>query len=160
MIDYKRPINKVIINNLMDSYGIVSDCAKRLNVTRQTLSRWIKEDKALQDCQQEAREHLVDYVESALLKNVDAGKEISILFTLKCLGKTVGRPWNDSPKQEIEITQKSISISFEPQTLSEFKQVVGQLPEQTTTIELLPEPEDNVEVATVLDNEPQPATTL
>ena len=139
MEQYKRPSNEVIITNLMDSYGIVTDCAKRLSITRQTLSRWIKEDKELQVIQQEARENLMDHIESALLKNIDMGKEISILFALKCLGKTVNRPWNDSQKQEVEVVSKSISISFEPQSLGEFKEVVGIT--QGDSVELLPDNE-------------------
>jgi hypothetical protein len=137
MEQYKRINNEIIIKSLMSHYGIVSDCAKELSVYRQTLSKWIKEDVELQKAQIEARENLKDFCEGNLIKGIEKGNPILTIFTLKCLAKDRG--YIDTYKQEIEITQKSISISFEPQSLGEFKEVVGIT--QGDSVELLPDNE-------------------
>ena len=123
MEEYKRPTNEIIIDCLMQQYGIISDTAKKLQVSRQTLARWIHSDPELSETLYEARENLVDKVESQLLKNIEAGKEISTIFALKCLGKKRG--YIDTNVKQIEVTSKSVVINFEPQNFQEFKQVMS-----------------------------------
>ena len=122
-MEYKRPSNEIIIEAIMECYGIISDAALKIQVSRQTLAKWIKEDQELFEATQDGREHLVDHVESKLIASIDKGNPISQIFALKCLGKRRG--WIDQPKQEIEITNKSIKITFSPQNAQEFKEAIG-----------------------------------
>jgi len=149
MEQYKRIDNDIIIDCLMNHYGIVSDTAKELSIHRQTLSKWIKEDVELQKAQIEARENLKDFCEGALIEGIKKGQPILTIFALKCLAKDRG--YIDTNVQQVEITSRNIQISFEPQNFQEFQQVMGgeQVTElgEVSTLELpspSPSPEDVV----------------
>lgn len=82
--------NEKIEKALNKHCGIVMGAASMLKINRVTLAEWIKEDPELQRMQENAREGLIDEVESQLLKNIKAGKEASIIFAAKTLGRTRG----------------------------------------------------------------------
>jgi hypothetical protein len=82
--------NDKIIKALHKHCGIVQSAATMLKIDRGTLAGWIKDDEELQKAQEAAREGLLDEMESKLLQNVRDGKEASIIFGLKTLGRNRG----------------------------------------------------------------------
>jgi len=75
--------------------GIVSDAAKKLKIdgkpiSRKTLHDWINQEPAIAEFQQNGREDLLDLAESKLITNIRKGKENSIIFALKTLGRNRG----------------------------------------------------------------------
>lgn len=82
--------NEQIIKALIKHNGLVKYAASMLKIDRNTLATWIKDEPLLQEAQQEAREGFIDEMESQLAKNVRDGKEASVIFGLKTLGRNRG----------------------------------------------------------------------
>lgn len=70
--------------------GNVAVAAANLGISREYLHREIKKKPELEESVYYGREARIDLFESALDKNVQAGKEASIIFGLKTLGKERG----------------------------------------------------------------------
>lgn len=80
----------IVAESLRISAGIVAHAAERLGCTTQTVRRYVREFPEVHDALVEAREMNLDLAETQLLKNVKAGKEASVFFLLKTLGKARG----------------------------------------------------------------------
>lgn len=70
--------------------GLISEAAKFLATTPATLSSYIDDNPQLKVTINEARGGLADLAERRLRDLVDAGKEQSVLFVMKTLGKDRG----------------------------------------------------------------------
>jgi len=79
-------INQILIDN----FGIITQCADILNIQPKTLHSWINDSPTLQETVKLSRTRMLDVAESQLVKNIKAGKETSLIFMLKCLGKQRG----------------------------------------------------------------------
>jgi len=86
----KKPARGEIIEAVAKSCGIMTDAAKKLNVSRQSLWEWIKKDEILKKEVSEAKESLKDFAESKLLENIKNNDTTSIIFALKTLAKDRG----------------------------------------------------------------------
>lgn len=95
----KKPSIEVINKSLIDHYGIITQVCRDLDATSATVYKWIKSSTKLQETLSKSRERFIDEAEFQLMKNIKAGKETSIIFTLKCLAKQRGYV----DKQEVEI---------------------------------------------------------
>ena len=94
--------NERIIKAIKESYGIITNTARRLKIARQTLHDWINEDEELKNAVKHARENdLKDLIEDALVKNIKKGKEASIIFASKTQLRNRGY------QERIEVTDKS-----------------------------------------------------
>lgn len=94
--------NERIIKAIKESYGIITNTARRLKVSRQSLHEWINEDEELKNAVKHARENdLKDLIEDALVKNIKKGKEASIIFASKTQLRNRGY------QERIEVTDKS-----------------------------------------------------
>lgn len=94
--------NERIIKAIKESYGIITNTARRLKVSRQALHEWINEDEELKNAVKHARENdLKDLIEDALVKNIKKGKEASIIFASKTQLRNRGY------QERIEVTDKS-----------------------------------------------------
>lgn len=89
-ISSKRPRFEIIAKALEQSGGLVSPAADALKIHRTTLHGWLRDDPELQKAKESARERVLDLAESKLIANIKEGKEASIFFTLKTLGKKRG----------------------------------------------------------------------
>jgi len=69
---------------------------------------WYRKDPVFAEKVDSVRDRIVDVAESALLKNVMAGKEQSIMFTLRSKGKHRG--WGDSVSVVQTIEPIDVSI--------------------------------------------------
>ena len=94
--------NERIIKAIKESYGIITNTARRLKVSRSSLHDWINEDEELKNAVKHARENdLKDLIEDALVKNIKKGKEASIIFASKTQLRNRGY------QERIEVTDKS-----------------------------------------------------
>jgi len=89
-----------IIEALERNGGFLTQTAKALQCTIQTVQNYIKRDKKIGNAYHQIRETYIDLAESQLIKAVKNGEAWSIAFLLKCQGKHRG--WVE--KQEFEHT--------------------------------------------------------
>lgn len=94
-------------NAIKDSYGNITFISNRLKVHRSTVYQSLNRFDLFGLIEDE-RERILDLAESKLLTNIRAGKEVSILFCLKCLGKKRG--WVD--RQQIDVNNINPNITF------------------------------------------------
>jgi hypothetical protein len=80
----------VIIQQLREASGIVAVAAQRMNVSRRTLSNWIREDEELQQILQDCRDEILDVAEGQLVVAIKAGSEKSVHFALRTIGRSRG----------------------------------------------------------------------
>lgn len=119
----KKPPIDVINKALKDHCGIITQTCRELNCTPATLYKWIKSSPKLEATVAEARGQFIDEAEHGLLKNIRAGKETSIIFTLKCLAKQRG--YNQDPDIQINNNEfKQINIIVQDE---ETKQLLDNL---------------------------------
>jgi Mn-dependent DtxR family transcriptional regulator len=95
---FRTLTKEAMIKAIEGSFGNITLIAKRLNVYRSTVYDNIKKFD-LSDMIESEREKIVDLAESKLIENIKAGKEVSIIFLLKTLGKSRGYV----EKQELEV---------------------------------------------------------
>lgn len=86
----KKPNTKIIKQALFDNNGILCNSADQIGCTRQSLKKWIDQTPELIEAHKEAKEIMLDRVEHQLMKNVLEGRETSIIWYLKCQGKSRG----------------------------------------------------------------------
>lgn len=68
----------------------VSSVCKRVGIARKTFYEWKKEDKEFTSKLEEIEDGLIDYVETALMKQIKEGQLTAIIFYLKTKGKDRG----------------------------------------------------------------------
>ena len=86
----KRYTTAQISAALRANAGLRAQTAKSLKTSQTTLRRYIADSSKLQAVEVECVEATLDKAETALIKNIDEGKEPSIFFYLKCKGKGRG----------------------------------------------------------------------
>ena len=99
---------KRLIEALMQSMGVVQQACTKVGVSRTTYYEYYNNDKEFRDAVDDCKNIALDFAESKLLKNIEAGREASIMFYLKTQGKARGY----IEKQEID-TSQSITINWE-----------------------------------------------
>jgi len=95
---FRTLTKEAMIKAIEGSFGNITLIAKRLDVYRSTVYDNIKKFD-LSDMIESEREKILDLAESKLIENIKAGKEVSIIFLLKTLGKSRGYV----EKQELEV---------------------------------------------------------
>ena len=102
--DKKRKFIKSFKNS---SCNIAETCRK-INISRQTYYRWLKDEEFKQECL-DAEESLIDNAEDQLQKLINNRNPVAILFYLKTKGKKRGY----DEKQTIELTKPFDRIELE-----------------------------------------------
>lgn len=81
---------KIIVKAFLKNAGNVNKLCSIANITRKTYYEWMNTDEEFRQQIEEENEALLDYTESKHFENIMAGKETSIIFTLKTKGKARG----------------------------------------------------------------------
>lgn len=83
---------RAFLQALTGSLGIVSQAVKQSGnlISRETHYTWLREDPDYAEAVASVGEHVLDFAESALHKNIALGKEQSLIFYLKTRGKSRG----------------------------------------------------------------------
>jgi len=69
----------------------MSSACESVGISRNTVEQvWMKKDAAFAASVNEQKERMIDFVESALMKNIIAGNVVAQIFFLKCQGKIRG----------------------------------------------------------------------
>jgi hypothetical protein len=79
-----------IIEAIEANNGFMTQAAKGLNISRATLYNYINASSSLQEAITQAKESLIDFAESILKKNIEAGKETSLIYFMNCKGRHRG----------------------------------------------------------------------
>ena len=118
----KHPGNKKIIEVLEKTGGLIKPAAKNMRISRQCLYDWIKASTELQAAVNDCRESSIDLAESKLIKKIEKGDVISIIFFLKTQGKSRGYV----EKTETETTSKhTIDWDNSPNSKKDFQEILG-----------------------------------
>ena len=83
-------LQKKMLKALEKTLGIVSHAAKIADVDRSVHYDWMERDEAYRKKVEDICEIKLDFVESALHKNIQSGDTTAIIFALKTLGKKRG----------------------------------------------------------------------
>jgi len=103
--------DKQIKEAIKNTSGFISVIAKKLGVDWHTVDKRIKKSEELQLALLEETETRIDFAESKLNSNINAGKETSIIFFLKTRAKSRGY----IEKQELQVdshNETKVSVSF------------------------------------------------
>ena len=73
-----------------DNAGNVSMTCSKFNMNRSTFYLWMDTSTRFKEGVEDVREGLIDFAESKLMMNIKDGKEASIFFLLRTLGKSRG----------------------------------------------------------------------
>jgi len=81
---------KEAIAGVKNSFGFVTEIAKKLKCSRMTIYRLMDEYPLMKEARDDEKEATKDFAEGKLLHNIKKGKEISLLFFLKTQAKDRG----------------------------------------------------------------------
>lgn len=81
---------KEAIEAVKNSFGFVTEIAKKLKCSRTTVYNLMDEYPMMKEARDDERESTKDFAEGKLLQNIKKGKEISLLFYLKTQAKDRG----------------------------------------------------------------------
>lgn len=75
---------------LEKSAGVITPAAKAVGVSREAISQWRREDKDFDDKIRAVNDIALDFAETALMKNIQAGDTQAIKFYLSTKGRDRG----------------------------------------------------------------------
>lgn len=81
-------------------YGIILTACEAVNISRSTYYKWMREDSEFKEKVEEIQESQVDFVESKLIKAIEANDTTAIIFYLKTKGKKRGYSEKAQPPKE------------------------------------------------------------
>jgi len=102
---------KRIIAALKQQRGLTTLAAKAAGVNYVTVTRYLNEFPSVRKAADEAKEGLLDYVESKLLDNISKGDTIAQIFFLKTQGK--GRGYSEAPLINIDNRTQTVYMTDE-----------------------------------------------
>lgn len=79
-----------MLQALEKALGVVSTAAQISGVSRASHYKWLTEDKEYAAAVKDMEDVALDFTESKLFKNIEKGKETSIIFYLKTRGQKRG----------------------------------------------------------------------
>lgn len=100
-----------ITDAIITSFGILTNAAKKLGVSRQALHQWIRDEPELSESIKHAEDQYKDYVESKLIANVKEGKERSIIYVAGCKLRDRGYGLKVNVQQEKSISEDLDQLS-------------------------------------------------
>ena len=81
---------KYFIEIIKNTMGNVSLACTKLGISRRTYYNWFNLNDTFAELVDDIREKNIDFAESQLLSNIREGKETSLIFYLKTIGKDRG----------------------------------------------------------------------
>lgn len=115
----------MMIKALKKTLGVVTPALKAAQVSRHLHYRWLREDEEYKKKVEQCLEAALDFAETNLYKQIEAGQTQATIFLLKTRGKNRGYV----EKQEIDHT--SSDGTLKPQVI----ELVGMVEEEAEYIE-------------------------
>ena len=106
---HKITKKEILIKCLHNNHGNIKEACESANIPRRTYYNWIEKDDKFKEQVEDAKEALVDYVESKLISKITDGDTTSIIFFLKCKAKDRGY----TERTELELSRPIEDIDFE-----------------------------------------------
>ena len=105
----KNTKKEIFIKCLHNNHGHITEACESANIPRRTYYNWIEKDDKFKDQVEDAKEALVDHVESKLMAKINDLDTTSIIFFLKCKAKDRGY----TERTELELSRPIEDIDFE-----------------------------------------------
>lgn len=102
---------RTFVANFKKAGGIVCVACERTGIDRTTYYRWCKDDPEFAQAVKEVEAAQIDFVESKLMENINAGDTKAMIFYLKTKGKARGWTERELPLIEINSERKIIHIT-------------------------------------------------
>ncbi len=93
-----------------DNAGNVSMTCSKFKMNRSTFYLWMDTSTKFKESVEDVREGLIDFAESKLMMNIKDGKEASIFFLLRTLGKSRGYVERQEFQHEGNLTLETIMM--------------------------------------------------
>jgi hypothetical protein len=123
----KRKAPETDIAPLIDKlHGNVAAMARRLGVSRRTIKRRIDASSELREALEDAREGMLDNVESVLYERVLAGDTRAIIFFLKTQGRDRGYSLRAEPPKKKSEPPQHIDPDVEREWAAIVKSLTGE----------------------------------
>ena len=103
---------KTILKAIEGSSGLILTIAQRLNVSRGTIYKYLREYPELTEALKEEKSNVLDFTESKLLKAVENGESWAIRFVLLNQGQSRGYGNRDFKLEEIKEKFNNVVINF------------------------------------------------
>ena len=84
------PIKKSFIEALARKAGTIYHACEAIGISRQTFYEWRNTDAEFKLAYENVKQQMIDLTENRLMKNINDGKEASIIFFLKTIGRERG----------------------------------------------------------------------
>lgn len=106
-----------VIALIQKHHGNLTTVARAFNIARSTLYIYIDNNPEIKKVLEDARESMVDNVESVLYKKALEGNTVEMLFFLKTQGRSRG--YNEKQEITIENAPPKIKVIFEERPTQE-----------------------------------------
>lgn len=94
---------KRMLEALEQNLGVVTAAAKSAKINRKTHYEYLKSDPAYKAAVDAIDDICIDFGQAQLIKNIKAGKEVSLLFYMKKKGRDKG--WGDEVNVKHDISE-------------------------------------------------------
>lgn len=98
-----------LLKAIENSYGNITFIAKKMGCNRLSVYNWLAKDKIIKEAIDLERERIIDLAENKLLLNINDGKETSINFVLRTLGKKRG--YVEKYMHEHDVSLKNVNLN-------------------------------------------------
>lgn len=115
---------KAFLQKLEKTLGNVTAACKEIGIRRETYYHWKQKDKAFAKQVEECNESAIDFVESALMKQIQDGNATAIIFFLKTKGRDRGYV------EKLQVDQKTELRLEKPMTQEEAKAYLDSIKEK------------------------------
>jgi hypothetical protein len=127
LIQQNSTRKKAMIKALEKSFGIISEACILAKIDRKTHYNWMKADSEYLDQVQSIENQMIDFAESALLKQIEQGNTACIIFFLKCKGKKRGYIERGEPEEQKPSEGVQIFVKIREQSDFELEQSLKEL---------------------------------
>lgn len=83
-------LKEAFLQAYQQSAGILQPACDAVGISRKTVWEWRNKDQVFADRYNEVTDIALDFAESALMRQINAGDTTAIIFYLKCKGKERG----------------------------------------------------------------------
>ena len=107
----QKLIKQTFLAALEKSAGIITPAAQAVGISRESIRKWRKDDPDFDRAILEVNETALDFAETALMKNIQAGDTQAIKFYLSTKGR--GRGYAEKTTIEGELTVNRPRVVYE-----------------------------------------------
>lgn len=119
-----------LLKALKESLGIVTTACDSLSISRTTYYNWLNNDHEFKEQVDDIQNIALDFVESALYKQIKQGNHISTIFYLKTKGKKRG--YSEYVQIDSNVNSSGYIVQTEPLSMEQWLKM-GEQSQQMIT---------------------------